>query len=183
MLIGLAGRAGSGKDTVSAHLARKYDFSTLALATPIKDGLIAMFGILGVTRESFEHPAKEAVIRGLTVSPRVLAQTLGTEWGRTRISSDIWIQHAHVRMRQIMRYSQRIVVTDVRFPNEAKWIHDNGGRVWHLRRSLPSNVSSLHASEAGLPVQAWAGDEILDNNAGLDQLYAVVDRAYEAARG
>ena len=36
MLIGVCGKAGSGKDTIADYLVKKYNFKKIALADPIK---------------------------------------------------------------------------------------------------------------------------------------------------
>jgi hypothetical protein len=144
-LIGLTGRAGSGKDTAAAALISELSFQRFAFADPIKEGLSAMFG-WDPARWS-DREWKESALLGRNYSPRNLAQTLGTEWGRKIVHPDIWV---HALESQINLFAHdRVVITDVRFDNEARWIHEQGGWVIEVLRPDAAPVSE-HASEVGI---------------------------------
>lgn len=143
-IIGLTGRAGSGKDTAGQVLVRQLGFKRYAFADPIKKALNAMFGWHMRMWEDREW--KEANLPGRTYSPRYLAQTLGTEWGRA-IDTEFWV---HVTESLIHRDApSRVVITDVRFDNEAKWIQRQGGLVIEILRPDAAPVNQ-HASELGV---------------------------------
>lgn len=147
ILIGLCGPAGSGKDTVAKYMAN-CGFTRYTLAMPLKKGLEAMFGIDLATWDNRE--VKEAVIPWIGKSPRQLAQTLGTEWGRQQVHPQIWVNlmlHNWDMVRQSL--SPRMVVTDVRFDNEAQAIIDAGGTVWRVERERVTPVAE-HVSEKGV---------------------------------
>lgn len=143
-LIGIAGRAGSGKDTAGAHLVECHGFQQYAFADPIR----AMLGALGAfpAADLINRDTKEVVIDWLGKSPRQMAQTLGTEWGRELVHPQLWILMAQRRWDAAKAAGQSLVITDVRFTNEAEWIKAQGGRVIALDRSGTESVSS-HASE------------------------------------
>lgn len=173
MLIGLHGRARAGKDTVADILCRHHGYVRLAFATPLKDMLIA--GGL-CRREDLDGPNKEEPLPHLGVSPRHLMQTLGTEWGRKMIRPDLWILRVDQILQQYWKFTKQIVVTDVRFPDEAEYLCRLGGEIWHVVRPLPSNVTALHVSEHGIPVVVNQ-DSVVDNDGGLEQLADTVKRA------
>ena len=88
MIIGLTGFKGCGKSTVAEIMEERFGYKTRSFATPIKDMLRAM----GLSREELYDPEiKERVIEDFGKSPREMMQTLGTEWGRMLVSSDIWV--------------------------------------------------------------------------------------------
>ena len=176
--IALHGRAHAGKDTIAGMLVQQHDFSRVSFAGPIKDGLIAMFGL---SRAELEDDRKEKPVPWLGVSPRRLMQTLGTEWGRNMIRDDLWIALADRRIAQMRKYGTRLVITDVRFENEAAWIRRIGGEIWHVLRPQASNVVPLHASEDGIRLLAGA-DSVIDNSEGLEQLAGKVRAALEGER-
>jgi hypothetical protein len=176
-LIGLTGPAGAGKDTVAAFLVRDYDFVTMSFASPIKDALVSMFGL---DRDAFTGTAKEAPIDWIGKSPRQLMQTLGTEWGRHLVREDLWLRHAQRRLQYYQQISGRVVITDVRFENEAAWLRSRGGRVWHIARTDRAGVNP-HTSEAGVQFNAEAGDDLIDNNHGLEQLADEIRHALRLA--
>lgn len=178
MLIGLHGRAGAGKDTVADLLVRHHDYAKLAFATPLKDALIAA-GLC--RREDLDGAAKEQPLAWLGVSPRHLLQTLGTEWGRRLVRPDVWILRLDQMLQQYWKFTRRVVISDVRFANEADYVRRLGGAVWHVRRPLPGTVTALHPSEHGLPIVVGV-DSIVDNDGGLAQLVGEVQAALAGER-
>ena len=106
-------------------------------------------------------------------------QTLGTEWGRDQVHPELWIRHAQRRLDNYRRVSVNVVVTDVRFPNEADWLRANGGELWHVLRKTAPNVVNLHASNIPLAVLPGA-DSVITNDEGVSQLE---DRVRQALAG
>lgn len=167
MLIGLTGRAGSGKDTAAAYLAQAHRFMPLAFATPIRQMLQAG---LGLTEEDFAPANKNEIIARLQRSPRQLMQTLGTEWGRTHVHSSVWVDLAVYELDRMENLD--VAFTDVRFEEEASMIRNRGGFIVRLVRSVANPVHA-HVSEAGL--QLRDGDKEIHNNGTLFQLYDKLD--------
>ena len=58
-------------------------------------------------------------------------------------------------------HKDRIVIDDVRFPNEAEMIRARGGKIWRLSRKGFEPSGDSHVSEAGLP------DELIDGEVEL----------------
>ncbi|MXS84327.1 hypothetical protein [Nitrosomonas oligotropha] len=175
-LIGLTGPAGCGKDTVAKFLCDTQEFRQISLAEPIKLGIVAMFGIpmeYLTDRELKEQPLK--ILGGK--SPRQVMQTLGTEWAREMVDEDIWINIAQQQIdynNQLTAgnnlYLSGIVISDIRFESEAKWLRDQGGTIWHIRRpDNPLAINADHASEQ--QVQPLPGEQFIINDGGIDQLY------------
>jgi hypothetical protein len=171
MLIGLSGKAGNGKDTVAKYLETHHEFIPLAFADPVKRGLEAMFRLDHKWLNDTE--AKEQDIPELGVSGRVLMQTLGTEWGRNLIDENIWVDL--MRRKILMLDTYDIVVTDVRFDNEAALIQELGGTLITVVREGKKDVGILgHASEAGLT--SSFGSLILHNEGSKEELFKLVDK-------
>ncbi len=186
-LIGLSGAARSGKDTVGRYLIEKYNFKRYAFADPLKKAASEMFGI---PLEDFHNDNKKEVMNEFwEFSPRQIAQLLGTECGRKIFRDDIWIKRAEMAWVEHQQTIAEIapetfghidglagmVVTDVRFENEAQWIKDMGGFNIHIiRPGKDGNVGlSNHASEAGYPDDLK--DHIILNDGTLDDLYQKID--------
>ena len=167
-IIGLTGTAGSGKDTVRAMLEDHFGFTGLAFADPIR----AMVGALLKETEAgpewmTDRVLKESTIPAIGTSYRHLAQTLGTEWGRS-IEPEFWLRIARARVQALQDRGERcIVISDVRFTNEAEWIHALGGQVWRISR-LSAEPVRPHASEL---ISHITPDRTIDNSGTVEHLW------------
>ena len=160
-LIGIAGRARSGKDTVANFIVAAIGGYRYSFADPIR----AMLTPLGVDMsDPYWQARKEDIIPALGVSPRRMMQTLGTEWGRQLITPDLWLVLAHQRL---LHNGPGMVIPDVRFENEAAWVRKHGGRIIHVFRPDTKAVEA-HASEAGIEMQD--ADVRLFNSGTLEEL-------------
>lgn len=160
-LIGIAGRARSGKDTVANFIVAAIGGYRYSFADPIR----AMLAPLGVDMsDPYWQARKEEPIPALGVSPRRMMQTLGTEWGRQLVNPDLWLIMAHQRL---LQNGPGMIIPDVRFDNEAAWIRKHGGRIIHVVRPDTKAVE-VHASEDGIEVQDT--DARLFNSGTLEEL-------------
>lgn len=165
-LIGITGKARSGKDTAAKVLIEQRGLIKYSFADPMKDGVKAMFGL---TDEHVNGNLKEEVIPHLGVSPRRILQTLGTEWGRGMIRSDLWVSLAQQKWEVIQAatddtFHGGMIVPDVRFEDEAAFIRENGGTLIHIIREDAQEIEG-HVSEAG--VEWRQGDTRIRNNCSL----------------
>jgi hypothetical protein len=173
-LIGLAGPARHGKDSLAAHLESHYGYLSIAFANPIKHALHTMFPWAA---DRYFETAKEEPIPIINKSYRELAQTLGTEWGRNTVDPNLWVNVMSYRIGAVSDLTA-IVIPDVRFENEAVFIKDNGGILWHIHREDAPAVRA-HESEAGV---ARLEGEPLFYNTTLDELYHQADAWLAAYR-
>jgi hypothetical protein len=182
LLIGLTGKAGSGKDTVANYLKATYPdtFKSIAFADPIREAMRAIFGW---NDSHFAHPRKNEVDPVYGISPRRAMQTLGTEWGRELINQDIWLMIANEKIKILHSQGFSAIITDVRFENEANFITVSDGIVWHIERDIQgAGAEGGHASEAGVEFNAACGDIRIVNNGTLEDLYKQVDEALVLSR-
>lgn len=176
-IIGLTGKAGSGKDTIADRLVVNKGFIKMAFAAPMKEALNLMFGF--DPSDWYDREWKETPLPGIGNSPRQLAQTLGTEWGRDTIGPNLWILLVQRRMVQEEAWQMQaigqkpagFVIPDVRFENEARWIREQGGTIWHVKRDVPGVAA--HVSEGGIAEEI--GDVVIHNRHTLGELEAGVD--------
>lgn len=165
-IIGIAGAARSGKDTLADFLQVETGGYIYHLADPMRAMLLAGFGIDLNTQHWRER--KEEVIGPIGKSPRQLMQTLGTEWGRNLISEELWLVMAQIQLRT---RGPGMIVPDIRFENEAKWVRDRGGILIHLRRKDAQKVQE-HTSESG--VTPALGEVTISNDGTLQDLQILV---------
>lgn len=162
MIIGIAGRAGAGKDTVADYIITKLDNHVkMSFANPLKDMLRVG---LDLTWDQLYGNKKEIIDPRYGCTPRYIMQTLGTEWGRELIHNDLWVLIA------TQSKDNRRVYADVRFENEAKFIRETGHLIYVNRGAV---IDMNHASEAGIIVKA--SDYWINNHRSLDSLYKQID--------
>jgi len=169
MLIGITGAAGSGKSTVEERLCSTHRCASYSLADPIKRALRAIFGW---PASMFEDREKKEATTIYGKSPRQMAQTLGTEWGRNLINPDLWLMMAAEFAQPFGKRGVDVVIPDIRFENEATFIRDSGGVLIHVYRAAEYKVSP-HSSEEGVRKGRW--DYFINNNAGIEELNSAVD--------
>lgn len=175
ILLGLTGPAGCGKDTIADRLFGCHGFLPMAFAQPLRFAAVEAFGIdyhdfVDRDKKDIPHP-----YWGLT--PRQILQRLGTEAMRGVFGEDFWIKRWLLTYAEVGGVSN-VVLTDVRFENEAATLRERGGRIVHVSRPGLENVEGAHASARG--VAFVEGDLTLDNGRDLKHLYAEVDAMAEA---
>jgi len=148
-LIGIAGKAGSGKDAIADHLWEHHSFLKMAFADPLKLAAAAMFGL--DLSHFFDREEKEAKIKYWGLSPRQMAQLLGTEATKPVFGDDFWVRRWYLSF-LLMKDTDHVVVPDVRFELEAEFYppprrHDPAS--FAARLAGLQGMDGLHVSERG----------------------------------
>lgn len=165
IIIGLAGQAGCGKDTFAKHLWKNMHFIRTSFAHPLKHCVKYLFKM---SDEQIENRIlKEMTDDRYGLSPRQIMQLFGTEFCRKMIHQNFWVN----RMEESIKEGtfDRIVISDVRFPNEADLIRKYGTLVHINRPNNPLAINSSHESEQILAINT--GDICIDNNDLDESLY------------
>lgn len=165
--------------------------------------------VLGTEDETRISKAKFSLVRWFfwlrenhpDLSPRVMLQTLGTEWGRESVSDNIWIDYL-LRVAKVLLHEngdikcwyydpfvglvscedshiRGVVVSDVRFVNEFDAIRSEGGSIIRVLRPATDGDAatvgiSNHASESS-DFSLDSFDFLIQNDKGLGELYSNVD--------
>lgn len=162
-ILGIAGKARSGKDTIADFLVREYSFTRFAFADPIKTHVNNMFG--WDARHS-DGDLKEKADHEWGFSPRQAYQKFGTEFGRS-LHANLWLKMANRNLGPGLW-----VCPDVRFDNEATFCRLKGALI-HVERPGVEAVNA-HCSEAGVPI--YKMDYQIDNSNSIECLHMMVDR-------
>lgn len=195
-LIGLTGRAGAGKDTCAEILAH-YGFRALAFADPLRDEVCEAYGVprsVLVQRTAKETPQQSLAVvhcRNLSFrccierlgydteeprSPRWVMQRWGTEFRREQ-NPRYWISQWERRVQTLRAAGRhRLIVTDVRFANEAESLQHLGGHLLQVHRPELRALepdSTTHASE---PIAPLPADDVIHNDGDREHLHAEVVR-------
>jgi hypothetical protein len=134
-ILGLVGATGAGKSALSSRLVECDGYRRVHMGQPIKD----MLGSLGLSHDELHGPpaTRNAPLVCLSGrSPRYAMQTLGTEWGRRMISPTIWADALDRRLQELTcEGAARVVIDDLRFPEDFAVIVRNNGVVARVMRS------------------------------------------------
>lgn len=181
MLIGLCGMAGSGKDAVAKFMVQNHGYTRMALADPLRAAVlrldpIVLDGGLGMIRLStlVEQMGWDAAKRSVPEVRRLL-QVFGTEVIREMCGEDFWVD----RLLHIAPVGP-VVVTDVRFLNEAIGIHESGGYIYRVVRPGVEPLPGGHASEAGIPDGLIHA--VIENSGSLLELECTVHTLFHQER-
>ena len=177
-LIGLAGLAGAGKDTAADRLCDQHGFERHAFAEPIRTMVTAFLVEIGVDYDClFDRQRKERPLPHVDVSPRQLLQAIGMSC-REQFDPQFWVRAtAMVLGLHDLPHSapvhDRIVITDVRFPEEAAWIKSFGGVIVRIERDGAGLAGSTgaHISEHQHIKASWR----ITNNGTVGELHEHID--------
>lgn len=180
VIVGLTGYAQSGKDTAASFLVAR-GWRRLAFADILRTSLYNLNPIVeaqvycdcdGSYVESIDtdYERVQAIVdrigwdRAKVEYPEIrqLLQRFGTEVGRELYGENFWVE----RVISQVKPGERVVITDVRFQNEEKAVHDAGGRVFRIVRP-GVGAANTHASELEID-KLWV-DGVIPNTDGLDQ--------------
>lgn len=177
MIIGLTGYAQSGKDTVAKILVEKYGYTRVAFADKIRDFLYEMNPMVDnvafepiflrdrVNRDGWEEAKKNPHIRRTLQNAGVAARKVFGE--------DFWVNEVF----KSMDPADNIVITDVRFTNEAEAIKlitkltGQESQIWRIKR-VGIEAINTHVSESQM--DSYSVDQIFTNNGTIDDLEAMI---------
>lgn len=150
-LVAICGLAGSGKDTAAQALVED-GWVRVSFADPMREALFRLnpdipyrgcvLQLQSIVRQYGWDTAKREC-----PPIRTLLQRFGTEVGRELWGEDFWVDQAAKKVEEARRAGNCVVISDVRFKNEAEWVQKNGGLLIRIRRPGVSQLD--HSSEAG----------------------------------
>ncbi len=139
-IVGLCGRAGSGKDFIARNFLSQLGYRSVAFANGFKHKVVGM----GATYQAvfFDKPP----------DVRKLLQEEGTERGRLEFGEDVWVRtmESFIHWCNTHWGMKKFVVTDVRFRNEMDWVKSVEGVVAFIdsdRAYTLNDEAKAHPSE------------------------------------
>jgi hypothetical protein len=176
LIVGLSGYARSGKNEAANALVER-GWRQAAYADKLREFLYAVNPLI-----PGHYGAGSLRLRRLvdqtgwdyakTTYPEVrsLLQRTGTEAGRRVLGEDVWVEALFASHHD----APGLVVTDVRFPNEAQAVVDRGGVMIRVERPnvgpTKDKYGRAHISETAL--DDWPFDHVLINDGSVDDLHA-----------
>lgn len=139
-LIGLVGRAGSGKTTAAKHLVENHGFVRYAFADPLKEMLVKA----GICTYEELYVQK-------TEFSRMMLQKIGTEIFRKQVHPHFWIEKMRQAIEPILLADcgDKFIIDDIRFPEEAMLVTKLGGILVKINREdfVDATAGTEHDSE------------------------------------
>jgi len=152
-IIGLAGRARSGKDTVATLFGKTH--RVVRFAQPIKEAVKALYGWSGIAMET---DIKDAVDPNWGVSPRS-AMVHVAQTTRMFVANDFFVKRLFDSWE-----GDPIVIPDVRYKHEVDAIHARGGITIKITRE------GIHKHDIEFTVDELETTYEITNNGSLDGL-------------
>jgi hypothetical protein len=182
--IGLIGKARSGKDSVAKCLIRTRSYTRLAFADPLKEMAISVdpyiptgYGITVRLSSLIADTGWEYAKDNYPEVRRILQHM-----GQTvrEYDDEFWITSMRRKLNNAEAWNLPVVITDVRYPNEAAMLRARGFKMVRVQRPNPitgeylppASHAARHSSETAL--DDYAADVTITNDGTLDQLYAQV---------
>lgn len=198
LILGVNGKLGSGKDSFADFAVEKYGYKKLSFANALKNEVKDFFekysihyedkNIWGSQSDKEEELIIENIdsicksffpltdlrqkISGKKTTFRYILQWWGTDYRREMCDQNYWVKKF---IEECSQY-EKVVCSDLRFPNEYNAIKDNHGICIKVIRdnSFQSNTA-FHISETALDhIDDWYS--IIDNNSTLDDYYLLCDK-------
>lgn len=171
ILIGIAGRARSGKTTTAEHIAACLSLDLYHIAYPVKQACAAA---LSITPLQFDALNRNKKLPELNLTPREFMQYMGdllitanshflinrTKYTIETDYGDHWQNTAGY------------VIGDVRTVNEADYIYQNGGFLIHVQRDETAQTPA-HRTENDLTIREC--DYLITNNGDIRELQKKLD--------
>lgn len=171
-LIGISGKSGTGKSTAADYLVKRHGYTELAFADRLKQVARMMFGF---TWQQLYGSGRNYPCHIENLTPRQCLQKLG-DFGR-RLWPDIWVWHVTQEIRQLQKRGMPVVVSDVRYPNEARELRGMGAVL--IRLEWPRNLFSCHDfshHESEIALDDWdRWDYLFINSGSLTDLQRFID--------
>jgi hypothetical protein len=170
-IIGITGNKGHGKDTVADILYRNNPkFKKLSFAGHLKKASSILLN--EPLNYFYDEKLKESVMPRWGFTPRWFLQKLGTDFLRNKIEKDIFIKNMKYNLEKT---NEPVVVTDIRFDNEAKIILDKGGIIVKVDSSERlGKCDDKHETEDG--IDSSLIDIVVYNNLDYEKLESEVIR-------
>ena len=172
VLIGIIGKKSSGKSTIASHLVNHYKFEEYAFANALKNACVEIFGLS--YNQVYSTYEKEVVDPYWNLTPRQILQDVGTIFRNMYIFNNkykhIWIKSVE---RQIFNKPYNIVISDVRYQDEADMIKDKGGILLKVIRPNLISTDSHESEQSDIDA-----DIIIYNEDDLNKLYKKIDIIY-----
>jgi hypothetical protein len=187
-LVGIVGKKGVGKDTVALWFNKHHDAKLYSFAAPIKKFASEYMGLTYKQLHTLE--GKEGYDPYWGTTPRRILQHIGSSMRSLPIEpkGSFWIKYLMRELDAIRDREEKedvpvadrtlVVVSDVRYPNEASAIRERGGILIKVIRDtgLPEDLDSSEQQSDKIPCNIT-----LNNDKSISDLYQELGTTFAKA--
>jgi len=167
MIIGINGKAGSGKDTAADIIAKEFNLEKISFAGKIKNILEDVFDF---PQENLWGPSEFRskplqVSNGEFINARDALQIVGEAF--CEVYEDVWIDYV------FKKHSNNLIIVDQRKRNEFNSIKNKGGLLIRIKREGAGlqGKNAQHRSEVEMDtIKDEEYDIVIENNSSLEEL-------------
>lgn len=182
--VGVIGRARVGKDTAGAWLVENRGYVRVSFADPLKEAALRLDPIIEVRTDRDEY----SDLYEYNVGLRWVVEEHGWEHAKTdfpevrrilqelgmtirALDPDFWLRAALTKVTEANDAGSPVVITDVRFPNEADSLRRAGFHLLYVDR--PGVPHLDHASEGALTADdaGW----VIENTSDIEDFLTDVE--------
>jgi hypothetical protein len=188
-LVGVTGKKRAGKDTFAEVLLIHRGYTRVAFADPLRDSILETNPLLPA---GTFLPGEFAPYRHIRLAEYVaklgwhlakdnpevrrLLQAHGVSM-RNNVYDGVWVEAGLRKAAPILEKGGGVVITDVRFPNEAEAVKANGGVLVRINRE-GVDTTDRHISEVAL--DDWPMDVEILNNGTVTDLHEAAFRVVDS---
>ncbi|MDN3259591.1 hypothetical protein QWJ26_07135 [Streptomyces sp. CSDS2] len=182
--IALMGRAGAGKDEIGRRLVRRWAFTRVAFADPLKEMALRVDPIVTYGPDGFAPvPVRLSDVvnrfgwdRAKRRSPEIrrLLQRMGSAVRKQ--DPGYWVGLAMDRVAMADVWNLPVVMTDVRYTNECEALKNRGFTLVRVNRPTAQHLGANATHESETELDAYPADVTLTNAGTLADLRCAADR-------
>lgn len=170
-IIAFTGLAGAGKDTSAEFLAKcllnnNKSIVYMSFASPLKDVCELMFDFKHAQLHTLE--GKETIDERWGITPRHALQSVG--FNLRQLNKDVFVINMKNRINNVKE--DYVLITDLRYDNEAEFIKSMNGTIIHIKRK--TDKIDLHESEKG--IDPTYVDIVVYNNLDIEHLEQEINK-------
>lgn len=135
----------SGKTEFAKIAQEHFGYISVPFAEPVKAMLYELlinFYDAAMVDKMLYGELKGHTLLDIGRTPRELMVTLGTDWGRNLVHPGIWVMAWRKQVQALLDDGHKVIVDDMRFPNEFKAVTDLGGFTINIERPYGAEKSN-----------------------------------------